>query len=634
MCGFAGIVTKSSSPSIVNEQNLLKMSEAIKNRGPDDLGFWINPNVSLGLVHTRLAIVDLSVAGHQPMNSESGRWTIAFNGEIYNHNEIRRKVESIKPRFWNGYSDTETLLVAIEVFGFEETLSMIVGMFAFALWDEFNQELYLVRDRLGEKPLYYTNQEEYVVFGSELTTIESLFDKNKFTVDRSSLSQLIRQGYITSPNTIYKEVKKMEPGTYLKVSQAIIEKSCYWSAQQVLAKGETSYDSHEKVLNELDNLLRQSVSEQMISDVPLGAFLSGGIDSSTIVAIMQSLCKDKVRTFSIGFHDELHDEAVFASKIAEHLATDHKELYVSEEELLSAVYSLPDIYSEPFADSSQLPMYLVCKMAKKHVTVCLSGDGGDELFLGYDRYQKTINIWSLITKLPHSARKFLANSSSLLPINMLNMFSDNKLLGDKIAKALDVVDETDFLRFYRSFMMSNYRDIDNLVKGGDDGISNLPLDCFELMDKESLMSLLDLQTYLPDDILCKVDRAAMAVSLESRIPLLDHRIVEFALRLPKKFKSVNGVTKYPLKSLLYRYVPKELVDRPKKGFSVPLGDWLRSELKEWAEALINREQLEADGYFNSDTVHLLWSEHQLGTRNWAQVLWSILMFQAWLERRR
>ncbi|MDN3434317.1 asparagine synthase (glutamine-hydrolyzing) [Pseudoalteromonas sp. APC 3356] len=639
MCGFAGIWTKTSS-GIINKNNLALMGSKIINRGPDDEGTWINEQSTLGLVHRRLAIVDLSAAGHQPMLSASKRWVIAFNGEIYNHLAIRKEIEQEKVVQWQGHSDTETLLAAIECFGLDETLKKSVGMFTFALWDNKEEVLYLARDRMGEKPLYYGKIDDQVLFGSELTCIEVLLLKNKLTINKNALSQLIRQGFVMAPASIYNEVNKLEPGKYIKFDNEKSTIHTYWSVNNILRDNKTLDLSAEEAVTKLESLIKGSLKDQMLADVPLGAFLSGGVDSSAIVALMQNLSDKPIKTYSIGFDNEKYNEAGYAAEVAKHLGTDHTELYVNEKDILDAVNVVTDVFTEPFGDSSQLPMYLVCKMAKKHVTVCLSGDGGDELFWGYSRYQATLKAWSKLTGLPKFTKETLKVIAKILPIRILNQLGNltvnQNLLGDKLAKALELLDVNEFISFYRNFLMASYRDVDKLVIGGGDGLASIMLEHNVIKDlsKQDAMTAIDMVSYLPDDILCKVDRAAMGVSLEGRIPLLDHRIVEFALKLPHVIKYCNEQAKYPLRQVLYKYVPKHLIERPKKGFSVPLGDWLKNELKCWAENLLTYEKLAADGYLNPEQVMKLWNEHLSGKRNWAAVLWNILMFQAWLEKRR
>lgn len=639
MCGFAGIWSKSPSDTI-NNNNLALMGSKIINRGPDDEGIWTNEESTLGLVHRRLAIVDLSAAGHQPMVSESKRWVIAFNGEIYNHLAIRKDIENQSAVQWSGHSDTETLLASIEYFGLSETLKKLVGMFVFALWDSLEKTLYLARDRMGEKPLYYGQINGQVIFGSELTCIEALHSHDTLSIDRKALSQLIRQGCIGAPLSIYNEVKKLEPGKFISFNNTTINTETYWSVNEVIRDTPVLEVSEEEATTQLEALIKQSLAGQMLADVPLGSFFSGGVDSSAIVALMQDISDKPIKTYSIGFTNEKYNEAKYAAEVAKHLGTDHTELYISEKDILATVNIITDVFTEPFGDSSQLPMYLVCKMAKKHVTVCLSGDGGDELFWGYSRYQQTLKAWSKLTGLPNFTKEMLKVIAKALPIRVLNKIGglviNQRFLGDKLAKAMELLSIDEYILFYQSFLMASYKEVETLVLSGDNGISQFMLDddVIRGLAKEDVMTSIDMVTYLPDDILCKVDRAAMGVSLEGRIPLLDHRIVEFALKLPHEIKYAQNQTKHPLREVLYKYVPKNLIERPKKGFSVPLGDWLRSELKDWAENLLTREKLTADGYLNPEQVMKLWNEHLSGKRNWAAVLWNILMFQAWLEKRR
>ncbi|WNO61685.1 asparagine synthase (glutamine-hydrolyzing) [Rheinheimera sp. MMS21-TC3] len=639
MCGFAGIWSATKSDRI-NVEALQAMGQAIVHRGPDDQGVWLNDLHSAGFVHRRLSIVDLSAAGHQPMLSPTGRYVIAFNGEIYNHLAIRKEIDSCADVNWQGHSDTETLLAAIDIFGLAATLEKLVGMFAFSLWDNQDNSLILVRDRLGEKPLYFASVADDIVFGSELSCIEAVLSKDELSIDRAALSQLIRQGYIVAPLSIYKEVKKLQPGQYVRFnSKGAVFKS-YWSVTDIIEQGDKLELSEETAAIELEALLLQSLKDQMIADVPLGAFLSGGVDSSLVVALMQKLSDRPVKTYSIGFDDAKYDEAIFAKEVAKHLGTEHTSLYISDKQVLETVNLMADIYSEPFADSSQLPMYLVCAMAKQHVTVCLSGDGGDELFWGYSRYQQTLAAWQKLSGLSQFTCAGLQMLQRLLPIRVLNkvgaLSAKDALVGDKISKALELLTITDFKQFYRSFMMASYRNVPNLVINGDEGLVELMLSAKALskLPTEDVMPAIDLVTYLPDDILCKVDRAAMGVSLEGRIPLLDHRIVEFALKLPQAIKYKNKTAKSPLRNILYKYVPQNLIERPKKGFSVPLAQWLRNELKDWAEQLLDFETLKADGYFDPKQVHKLWQAHLSEHRNWSGVLWNILMFQAWLAKRR
>lgn len=637
MCGFAGLYSPFDL-NMVSEEKIKLMIDPITRRGPDDFGIWFENNSGIGLGHRRLSIIDTSAAGHQPMQSQDARYQIAFNGEIYNFIELRREIESLKDIKWFGHSDTEILMEYISYFGIEIALKKVVGMFAFALWDSHTKSVTIARDRLGEKPLYYFSSGNSLYFGSELSCIEAVVDA-PLAVDKEALAQLVRHGYIIAPSTIYSDVSKVLPGESIKFSSTLEEShNQYWCVSEVLQKPELTFDSDIQAVESLEKLLIESLNGQIVADVPLGAFLSGGVDSSTVVAIMQSITKSPVKTFSIGFKDSRYDEAIFARDIAKHLGTDHHELYIDDSDLLNVVNDIPNVFSEPFADSSQLPMFLVSKLAKQHVSVCLSGDGGDELFWGYSRYQKTLDAWSRLTGLSMFSKSAIQLLAKLLPIKATNILGNlttkDSMLGDRINKALDLLEHTEFISFYRDFLMSSYRDIDSLVIGGGDGLSNKYLNSEQnkYRNLNEHMAVFDINTYLPDDILCKVDRCAMSHSLEGRIPLLDYRLVEFALRLPSSLKNRDS-SKWLLRNVLFKYVPQSLIERPKKGFSVPLDKWLRGPLKNWAANLLSNEKIAVQGFFDVNIVNRLWNEHQSGSRNWSAVLWNILMFQQWLESR-
>ncbi|GAB1152052.1 MAG: asparagine synthase (glutamine-hydrolyzing) [Shewanella algae] len=637
MCGFAGLFSTKGSVRVSREL-IENMIEPILRRGPDDYGIFIDAENGIGLGHRRLSIIDTSNAGHQPMVSKNSRFRIVFNGEIYNFNEMRSGLDEKVAVDWQGHSDTEVLIEYISHFGLDKTLEIAVGMFAFALWDTEQKEMYLVRDRVGEKPLYFGVFDETLYFGSEISCIESVL-ATRLEIDRSSLSQLVRQGYICAPSSIYQSLFKVMPGEVIKFNTSLERSSdFYWSVKNMLGIEKKTYESDEEVVTEFERLLVQSLKGQMLADVPLGSFLSGGVDSSTVVALMQRNSVTPVKTFSIGFNNPKYDEAHFARRIAEHLGTEHHELYLNEIDLLAAVRDIPNVFSEPFGDSSLLPTYLVSKMAKEHVTVCLSGDGGDELFWGYSRYQCTISAWKRLSGMSSVTKCALENVRRCLPIRVLNKLGkiavDDPLLGDRLDKALSLLSHREFITFYREFLMSSYRNIESIVIGGSDGLSSIP-DMEQIEKhcrKNEIMPVVDMLTYLPDDILCKVDRCAMGNSLEGRIPLLDHRLVEFAISLPEKFKN-KGPSKWVMRQVLYKYVPVELIERPKKGFSVPLGEWLKKELKEWAEGLLSPVNIQRQGYFSPNAIAELWEEHLSGKRNWSNVLWNILMFQQWLEKR-
>jgi asparagine synthase (glutamine-hydrolysing) len=627
------------------------MGEAIAHRGPDDSDVWCDATAGVLLSHRRLAIVDVSVAGHQPMASAGGRFVIAFNGEIYNHLQLR---EALRDRAinWRGHSDTETLLAGFEAWGVEPTLNRCIGMFAFALWDRDERMLILGRDRLGEKPLYYGFQGEgaaaVFLFGSELRALEvhPAFDD---AIDRRSLCLLLRHNYIPAPHSVYRRVRKLPPGHLLELRpgvNAAVALRPYWSIFDAISRGRAApLDvGDDEAVDQLEALLRDAVGQQMVADVPLGAFLSGGIDSSTIVALMQAQSSSPVKTFTIGFNEEGFDEAVYAKAVAHHLGTEHTELYVPASDALDLVPRLAGVFDEPFADSSQIPTFLVSQLARRQVTVSLSGDGGDELFCGYSRYARAHEVWSSVGWLPRPIRGAMAAAIRSVPPRAWNFIgaplqamAPGRLcnVGDKAHKLATLIDHGDPMSFYRSFV-SHWQSPDRIVRGAAeppylDGL--IRAGNAQLEFREAMM-MLDTISYLPNDILTKVDRAAMAVSLETRVPLLDHRVVEFAWRLPLRLKARNRTNKWILRQVLDRHVPRELIDRPKKGFSVPLAQWLRGPLRDWAEALLDEGRLRREGYFDVPAVRQQWQQHLSGQRDWQYRLWNVLMFQSWLDRPR
>lgn len=658
MCGFAGFLGCSSLHDQVGDSSVLKrMADAIAHRGPDDSGFWLDRERFFGLAHRRLSIVDLSVAGHQPMQSASARYVIAYNGEIYNNLEIRDELErgsGLQGRdgytagHWKGRSDTETLLAGFDSWGIFRTVEQAIGMFAFAVWDRQTNTLTLGRDRLGEKPLYFGWQGDIFLFGSELKSLK-VHPAFKGEIDRGALSLYMRHNYIPAPYSIYKGISKLQPGSLLTVSLARREPKVvsYWSAVQVAERGVSV--SHRlsgaegQALDELEALLRDSVRQQMTAEVPLGAFLSGGIDSSTVVALMQAQSPRPVKTFSIGFNEAGYNEAVHAKEVAKYLGTEHTELYVTAEQARAVIPHLSTLYDEPFADSSQIPSYLVSRLARGHVKVALSGDGGDELFCGYSRYQMTLNVWRKLVNVPLPLRKLAARGiTRVSPQVWTRLASAFALLfpsslqistaGDKLSKAAGLLESQSIQSLYLG-LVSHWRDPASVVIGGYEPATlltgNLPP--LRGLDEIQCMMALDMLTYLPDDNLTKVDRAAMGVSLETRVPFLDHRVVEFAWSLPQSMKLRSGQTKWALRQVLHRYVPKELIDRPKMGFSLPLQDWLRGPLRDWAEVLIDEARLRHEGFFHHAPIRQKWAEHLSGNRNWATQLWNVLMFQAWVE---
>lgn len=652
MCGFTGFLGGKPYGDGPSATALLqRMADTLITRGPDDSGVWHEAagDSAIGLAHRRLSILDLSPAGHQPMACHAGRYVIAFNGEIYNHLDLRLELQAAgHAPTWRGHSDTETLLAGFLAWGVRATLQRCIGMFAFALWDKKDQLLTLGRDRLGEKPLYYgwQGQGEHAsfLFGSELKALKQhpIFAAQ---IDRDALCLLMRHNYINAPHSIYQGIYKLLPGHLLTVSmrqhEPVLEE--FWSLPEMAQAGVANplTGSSEQITDELETLLKSAVRQQMLSDVPLGAFLSGGIDSSTVVALMQAQSSQPVKTFSIGFHEEGYNEAVHAKAVAKHLRTDHTELYVTPEQALDVIPKLPGLYCEPFADSSQIPTFLVSQLAKQKVTVALSGDAGDELFCGYSRYTLTRDLWAKTERIPRGLRgpaaaairalppeawnKLLAPVQFLLPGSLRHAN-----MGDKLHKGAALLSAQHVDELYLKLV--SHWEPDGLVIGGREPLTALrgaPL-ALTGLDSVQRMMVLDAITYLPGDILAKVDRAAMGMSLETRVPFLDHRVVEFAWRVPQAMKLHAGVGKWLLRQVLYRHVPKELIERPKMGFGVPIDSWLRGPLRPWAEDLLSESRLKREGYFNPAPIRKKWAEHLSGQRNWQAQLWNVLMFQAWL----
>lgn len=645
MCGLTGFLLADQRQYGQRDAIVRKMASTLSHRGPDDSGVWIDDRVALA--HRRLSILDLSPAGHQPMRSSSGRYVIVFNGEIYNHLELRKELEaSDYVSGWHGHSDTETLLAAISAWGLVSALKKCVGMFAFALWDTHAHELVLARDRLGEKPLYYGWQGDVFLFGSELKALRaSPWFEGK--IDRNALTLFLRHNYIPAPYSIYEGVSKLLPGTYLALREGRREPSItpYWSAADVAKHGmDAPFDGTDnEAIEELDRLLKRSVAGQMVADVPLGAFLSGGIDSSAVVALMQVQSSRPIKTFTIGFPEIGYNEAGYAKAIAEHLGTEHSELYVSPQDAMEVIPRLPTIYDEPFADSSQIPTHLVAALTRRHVTVALSGDGGDELFGGYNRYFLAMRIWRALERLPGFARTAFARLlTAFKPSAWDRLFQTFAVAvparlryanaGDRLHKLAEFLPVKDVGEVYFD-LVSHWKRPEEVVLCGHEPPTALtqPSRRPQFSDFEQCMMYLDLVTYLPDDILAKVDRASMSVSLEARVPMLDHRVVEFAWTLPLSMKIRAGEGKWLLRQVLYNYVPRELIERPKMGFGVPIDTWLRGPLREWAEDLLSEERLKNDGFFNPGPIRTKWFEHVSGKRNWQYYLWDILMFQAWFS---
>lgn len=640
MCGIGGLfgVRQTDMAS-----SLRAMGEAMRTRGPDDNGIFVGVDDGIGLVHRRLSIIDLSPAGHQPMVSACGRFVVVFNGEIYNHLELREKLAG---QVWRGHSDTETLLAAFESWGVEATLKNCVGMFAIALWDREARVLTLARDRLGEKPLYYGWRGETLLFGSELKALKA-HPAFGGEIDRDALALFLRHNAVPAPYSIYRGVHKLPPGTFVQfhAGQKDAQPVTYWSARLVAEAGQRNLfrGSDQEAADELERLLRRSIAGQMMADVPLGAFLSGGIDSTTVVALMQTQSVRPVKTFTIGFYEAGYNEAEHAHAVARQLGSEHTELYATAQDAMDVIPSLVAIYDEPFADSSQIPTCLVSRLARSHVTVSLSGDGGDELFGGYNRYFWARNLWRKLGWMPRPLRAALAGVLTTLPpaawntaFRKLERWLPARLRyatpGDKLHKAAEILAVRSSEEIYLG-LVSHWKTPVQLVPGSVEPLTLLtdPGQQADLPDFEHRMMYLDTVTYLPDDILTKVDRAAMAVSLETRVPLLDHRVVEFAWSLPLDMKIRRGQGKWLLRQVLYRHVPQSLMERPKMGFGVPIDQWLRGPLKAWAAALIEPARLLREGFFDPAPIQCKWIEHQAATRNWSYYLWDVLMFQAWLE---
>lgn len=650
MCGLIGF----TNVNTVDIQNTAQqMCKAITHRGPDSEGIWWDQIIALG--HRRLSILDLSPAGHQPMVSACGRYVIAFNGEIYNHLKLRAQLQAENKVFpWRGHSDTETLLACFSAWGVEKTLQATVGMFAIALWDKHAQILTLARDRMGEKPLYWGWCSDVLLFGSELKALKAHPTFNA-EIDRNSLALLLRHAHVPAPYSIYQDIKKLMPGHFVqiplkgnRVESKNAQPTAYWCLNNAVEQGQADpfIGSPEEAVDRLEAQLSASIADQMLADVPLGAFLSGGIDSSTVVALMQSKSSRPVRTFTIGFDEGGYNEAVHAKAVAQHIGTDHSELYVRPADALAVIPKLPNMYCEPFADSSQIPTFLVSQMAKQHVTVALSGDGGDELFGGYNRYLAAGKVWGPVQRLPGFVRNTAAGLlRALPPATWDKIFETAKPIlpkrfqlsipGEKARKLADVLSLSDGRAFYRQ-LSSHWIDPESVVIGATEPLTLITnptaspkTDCLE-----HAMMAMDAQTYMPDDVLTKVDRSAMAISLETRVPMLDHRVVELAWQMPLEYKIRNGQGKWLLRQVLYRHVPKELIERPKMGFGIPLDSWLRGPLRDWAEDLLDEQRLRQEGYFHPAPIRKVWAEHLSGEKNWQYHLWAILMFQAWLRANR
>jgi len=655
MCGIVGLLSPERRVNGTELSSLTShMADALLHRGPDGRGIWVDPEAGIGLGHRRLAIIDLSSEGHQPMTSASGRFVITYNGEIYNFRSIGRELADLGWHF-RGHSDTEVMLAAIDQWGIKAALAKFAGMFAFALWDRQSRTIHLVRDRLGKKPLYFGWVGRDFAFASE---IKALRRHPAFApeVDRGALSLLLRHGCVPSPHTIYRGMSKLPPGSPLALPLAEASLAgmanprtrvrSYWSLAEVARRGiEDPLElGAEAALEGLDELLSQATAERMISDVPLGALLSGGIDSSSVVALMQKQSARPVKTFSIGFHEGSHDEATDAKRVASHLATDHTELYVTPEQARAVIPRLAEIYDEPFADRSQIPTFLVAQLARQQVTVALSGDGGDETFGGYNRHFFGPWLWRCIKSWPRTLRRQAAQALTAVSpqrwdgvahriYRFLPPSSRQPFPGFQMHKIADLMNADSPEAFYRR-LTSYWNDPTRIVLGGGEPSTVLTTTGAvpSGMDFAHSMMYFDAVTYLPDDILVKVDRASMAVSLEVRAPLLDHRVVEFAWRLSGGLKVRGRQGKWILRQILDRYVPKHLVDRPKQGFDLPIAAWLRGPLRDWAEAMLDPGRLSREGFLRSEPIRAVWAEHLSGTRDHGWRIWPVLMFQTWQER--
>jgi asparagine synthase (glutamine-hydrolysing) len=646
MCGLTGFVEPAmAAPAAELHARVGRMAATLRHRGPDAGGAWADAEAGVALGFRRLAIIDLSEEGNQPMVSACGRYVTVFNGEIYNFRELRQRLESAGHSF-RGHSDTEVLLAAFSAWGVEPALRRCNGMFALAVWDRTSRVLQLARDRVGEKPMYYGWAGDVLLFGSELKALRA-HPGFRAEIDRNALSLYLRYKYVPAPWSIYRGIRKLPPGTLLtldcEVPGLLPEPAPYWSAREAAEAGPDHRMDVGEATEQLDALLRDAVGLRMEADVPLGAFLSGGIDSSTVVALMQAQSSRPVKTFTIGYEDQDFDEAVDARAVARHLGTDHTELCVTPRECIEAVPRLPALYDEPFGDSSQIAVYLVSELARRHVTVSLSGDGGDELFGGYNRYVWGPEMWRRTRRIPaplrHAAAGLLTSRSPESWERLLRRAgrlspraANQRLAGDKLYKLAGLLGVDRPEELYLE-LVSHWKEPASVVLGAQEPPTPAtdPSRWAGVPGPAEHMMYLDLVTYLPDDILTKLDRASMGVSLEARVPLLDHRVVEFAWRVPLEMKVRDGTAKWLLRQVLFRYVPAPLVERPKMGFGVPIDRWLRGPLRDWAETLLDRSRLAADGYLDPRPVRARWEEHLSGRRDWQYPLWDVLMFQAWLD---
>ena len=642
MCGFAGCLSVNPLNNHDSINIVKSMTSAIDHRGPDDSGEWVDVESGIALGHRRLSVLDLSPAGHQPMVSASGRFVLIYNGEIYNHIELRKELPH---HSWRGHSDTETLLAAFEEWGVESAIKKAVGMFSLALWDRHVRELFLVRDRMGEKPLYYGWQGGTFLFGSELKAL-TCHASFQAKINRNAIQLLLQNGYIPAPHSIYEGVYKLPPGTLLRINPSERSNIClfpkaYWSFQEVVTNGKKNpyMGTEDEAVKELEKRLIEAVRIQSIADVPLGAFLSGGIDSSMIAALMQNNSNRRVKTFTIGFSENEYNEANYAKSVAQYLGTEHTEFYVSHDEALRVIPSLPSLYDEPFGDSSAIPTFLVSELSRQCVKVALSGDGGDELFGGYSRYQLISELWRKIISYPLFLRRFLASilscgSQALLntilsPVIRFLGLVQSRPPGYKMHLLAKGLNSREFAEFYQ--LLTSQWWVPPVLLDSDQMDREMFLNAEIANSSDCLESMMytDSVRYLPDDILCKVDRAAMGVSLETRVPFLDHRVVEFANSLQINMRIKDRKGKYILKKLLSQYIPNNKIERPKQGFGIPIDHWLRGPLRDWAEDLLSPDRLGREGFFEVTAIRDRWQEHISGRYNWQDALWCVLMFQAW-----
>ena len=650
MCGIVGIISPNIKSETELKSEIIKMSNKISHRGPDSDGFWLDARNNLALGHKRLSILDLSSNGNQPMISSNKRYVIVFNGEIYNHLQIRKNLVNSNIS-WKGNSDTETLLEAINILGIKKALNLCIGMFAFGLWDTQEKTLTLVRDRFGEKPLYYGWVNDCFVFSSELKSIKSISGFNN-KVSRNSIAQYLQFNYIPSPLSIYENIYKLEKSKIIHLKSTFnmvkeIKSERYWSLDNIIKESKNNMLIEEKeTIKLIKNSLKDSVKLQMISDVPIGSFLSGGIDSSLITSIMQEHSSKSISTFTVGFEEFGFDESFYAKKISNHLNTNHNEIFIKSKEALNVIPNLSSIYDEPFSDSSQIPTFLLSKFARNDVTVILSGDGADELFGGYNRYTLTPIIWAKISILPFPIRKAIGQILSSVPIQLLDLFgaflnaflSDKKKIsrfGDKIHKMsrrFEISSNLDEFNYSFSKEWDNVQYIFKQHK--EEGLIRYfnRYENLHLKSPTERMMYQDINHYMTDDILCKVDRASMANSLETRIPFLNHNLVELSWRVPENLKIKNKKGKWILREILKNYIPEDLYERPKSGFAIPLAQGLRGPLKEWANSLINKKTIDEEGYFYFENIEKMWSEHLTGRYDWSSRLWCILIFQSWLSK--